>query len=81
MNISHVPELWRGLIFNENDLKMLVEKYTAAPSIYGEQREGIVIRITIPSHWKIFLNMYVNERDQIMCKQMNIGQEIGKKQN
>lgn len=46
MNIPYVPELWRGMIFNENDLKILVEKYTAAPSIYGEQREGIVMRIT-----------------------------------
>ena len=45
MNIPHVPELWRGMIYNEEELKKLVEKYTSCPSIYGEQREGVVVRI------------------------------------
>ena len=46
MKIPHVPELWRGVVSDENSLKTLVDFYTKEPSIYGDTREGVVIRIT-----------------------------------
>ena len=46
MNIPHVPELWRGMIYNENDLQKLVEKYVHESEWYGDVREGVVVRIT-----------------------------------
>ena len=44
MNIPHVPELWRGIIYNESDLQKLVEKYVHESEWYGDVREGVVIR-------------------------------------
>jgi len=46
MDIPHVPELWRGLIYNQNELQDLVEHYVKQPSVFGEYREGVVVRIT-----------------------------------
>lgn len=46
MDIPHVPELWRGMVFKEDELRKLVEEYVTKPSIYGRQREGVVVRIT-----------------------------------
>ena len=46
IGIPHVPELWRGVVADENSLKTLVDFYTKEPSIYGDTREGVVIRIT-----------------------------------
>lgn len=46
MNIPHVPELWRGMIYKEKDLEELVNKFVSYPSIYGDNREGVVVRIT-----------------------------------
>ena len=46
LGVPTVPELWRGYIYNENELKTLVEKYANYPSIYGDTREGVVIRRT-----------------------------------
>jgi len=46
MNIPHVPELWRGMIYKEEDLKKLVEKYVHDSEWYGDVREGVVVRIT-----------------------------------
>ena len=46
MNIPHVPELWRGIINFEDQLKELVEKYVAEPEVFGSEREGVVIRRT-----------------------------------
>ncbi|MBR6907987.1 2'-5' RNA ligase [bacterium] len=42
----HVPELWRGVIESEEQLKELVDKFVHEPSVYGPQREGVVIRLT-----------------------------------
>lgn len=46
MNIKHVPELWRGVVADENSLKTLVDFYTKESSVYGDTREGVVVRIT-----------------------------------
>ena len=45
MNIPHVPELWRGIVYKENDLQKLVEKYVHESEWYGDIREGVVIRL------------------------------------
>ena len=44
--VPHVPELWKGMIYKEEDLTNLVKKFVSIPSIYGDQREGVVVRIT-----------------------------------
>jgi hypothetical protein len=46
LNVPTVPELWRGVVTDENSLKTLVDFYTKEPSIYGDKREGVVIRVT-----------------------------------
>ena len=46
MNIPTVPELWRGMIYNEHELQKIVESLVKYPSIYGEHREGVVVRLT-----------------------------------
>ena len=46
MNIPHVPELWRGMIYKEEDLQKLVEKYVHDSEWYGDIREGVVVRLT-----------------------------------
>ena len=46
MNIPHVPELWRGMIYKEEELQKLVEKYVYESEWYGDIREGVVIRLT-----------------------------------
>ena len=46
LGVKTVPELWRGVVADENSLKTLVDFYTKEPSIYGDTREGVVIRIT-----------------------------------
>jgi len=46
MNIPTVPELWRGMIYNEHELQKIVESLVKQPSIYGEHREGVVVRLT-----------------------------------
>ena len=46
LELPTVPELWRGKIESEEQLKELVDKYVNEPSLFGSQREGIVIRVT-----------------------------------
>lgn len=46
LGLPHVPELWRGIINSEDQLKDLVIKYTQGPSTYGSTIEGIVLRNT-----------------------------------
>lgn len=46
MNIPHVPELWRGMIYKEEELQKLVEKYVHESEWYGDIREGVVVRLT-----------------------------------
>ena len=45
MNIPHVPELWRGMIYKEEELQKLVEKYVHESEWYGDIREGVVVRL------------------------------------
>ena len=44
IKIPTVPELWRGIIESEEQLKYLVNKFVNQPSVYGDTREGVVIR-------------------------------------
>lgn len=44
LGVPTVPELWRGAVETEEDLKMLVLKFAAEPSRYGPEREGAVVR-------------------------------------
>ena len=46
LDIPHVPQLWRGFIYNEKQLEELVNKFVNMPSIYGDKREGVVVRLT-----------------------------------
>jgi hypothetical protein len=46
INVPHVPELWRGIVCDETSFKKLIDHYATAPSIYGDTREGVVVRIT-----------------------------------
>lgn len=46
LNVPTVPELWRGKITSEEQLKELVDKYVNEPSLFGPQREGVVVRVT-----------------------------------
>ena len=41
----HVPELWRGIIENEEQLHALIDKFMAEPSTYGIEKEGVVVRL------------------------------------
>lgn len=42
----HVPVLWKGVVEDEQQLKTLVDEFVNQPSVYGDTREGVVIRIT-----------------------------------
>ena len=46
IEVPYVPELWRGRIYKEEELRKIVEDLVKQPSIYGKYREGVVIRIT-----------------------------------
>lgn len=46
LNVPTVPELWRGKIESEEQLKNLVDKFVNEPSVFGPQREGVVVRTT-----------------------------------
>ena len=46
MNIPHVPELYRGIFYKEQDCVDKVLELVKQPSVYGDQREGIVMRLT-----------------------------------
>lgn len=45
MNIPHVPELWKGIVWSQDELKEKVEYFVKQPSIFGEHCEGVVIRL------------------------------------
>ena len=45
MDVPHVPELWRGIVCDEISFKKLIDHYTQAPSLYGDTREGVVVRL------------------------------------
>ena len=40
-----VPILWRGMLWDEDDLQRLIYKFISEPSTYGPEKEGCVIRI------------------------------------
>lgn len=40
-----VPILWRGMLWDEDDLQRLIDKFISEPSTYGPEKEGCVIRI------------------------------------
>ena len=46
LGVKTVPELWKGFVYDEKQLKELVDKFVNMPSVYGDTREGVVIRLT-----------------------------------
>lgn len=48
LEVPTVPVLLRGVISDKRELKELIEDFSQLSSIYGPQREGIVIRTTAP---------------------------------
>ena len=46
LEIPYVPELWRGVVNTEKELQDIVEDLVKQPSVYGDTREGIVMRVT-----------------------------------
>ena len=46
LGVKTVPELWRGFIHTEKQLEELVNKFVKEPSVYGDPREGVVVRLT-----------------------------------
>lgn len=53
-----VPILWRGILWDENDLHRLIDKFISEPSTYGPEKEGCVIRIVDEFPFEDF-NKYV----------------------
>lgn len=43
--VQHVPVLWEGKVSSEKELEDLVNKFVKEPSLFGDTREGVVIRI------------------------------------
>ena len=46
LGVPTVPELWRGKIESEKQLEDLVNSFVNEPSLFGNNREGVVIRTT-----------------------------------
>ena len=46
IGVPTVPKLWRGIVYNEKQLEELVNKFVKEPSVYGNTREGVVVRLT-----------------------------------
>ena len=46
LNLPTVPLLWRGVIESEDQLRKLVDNFVNQPSVYGNTREGIVLRVS-----------------------------------
>jgi len=45
LDVPTVPELWRGIIHSESELEQLVLKFVKEPSTFGEEKEGVVVRL------------------------------------
>lgn len=45
LGVKTVPELWRGVVYNEKQLEELVNRFVKEPSVYGDTREGVVVRL------------------------------------
>ena len=45
INVPTVPVLFKGIINSEKELKQLTDKLMLEPSLYGPQREGLVVRV------------------------------------
>ena len=46
LGVKTVPELWKGIVYNEKQLEELVNRFVKEPSVYGDTREGVVVRLT-----------------------------------
>jgi len=45
LGLVTVPELAATRVLRDTDLQSIVESYTNSPSVYGPEREGVVIRV------------------------------------
>lgn len=46
LGVPHVPTLWRGRAESEDQIKEIIMQTMNMPSAYGDEKEGIVMRIT-----------------------------------
>lgn len=46
MEVPTVPELWRGIASSEEQIESLINRFMKEKSTYGDEKEGIVMRIT-----------------------------------
>lgn len=44
LNVPTVPILFKGTVSSEKELQKLTESFMTQPSVYGNEREGIVVR-------------------------------------
>jgi RNA ligase len=45
LDIPTVPVLFEGQVFSEKELRQITDDLMGQPSVYGDQREGVVVRI------------------------------------
>lgn len=45
LDVHTVPELWRGTVQSEKELENLVTKFVNEPSTFGDEKEGVVVRL------------------------------------
>jgi len=56
LGVPTVPVLWRGVVESEEMLSDLVDTFVHQPSVYGEKREGVVIRLADEFPFEEFSN-------------------------
>lgn len=65
LNLNIVPELWKGTLKNEEELVNLIDKFMHEPSTYGDEKEGIVMRV--------IEEFPINEFSHCVCKWVRPG--------
>ena len=46
LKLPTVPQLWRGVVNSEDELRVLIDYQMTLPSTYGPEKEGVVVRVT-----------------------------------
>lgn len=45
MNVAHVPELYKTTVYSEEEVKEIIDRLMKGPSMYGSEKEGVVMRL------------------------------------
>jgi hypothetical protein len=45
IGVPTAPVLWRGTVENPEELRAITESFMDKPSVYGPEREGVVVRL------------------------------------